>query len=72
MNFLRSLFYSIYWVLKMAVHFYQLQHFNRLNGLEKKRSNSVLRILGNGKSLNEVIDRLESNLVDYMVHMGSQ
>lgn len=26
-----------------------------------------MRILGNGKSLNEVIDRLESNLVDYMV-----
>jgi hypothetical protein len=35
--------------------------------LEWKRSNATLRILGNGQSLNEVLDHFESEFVDYMV-----
>jgi hypothetical protein len=66
-NFFLSLACSIGWLLKMTVHFYQLRLFNRLNMLEWKKPNAALRILGNGKSLNEVLDRLEGEVVDYMV-----
>ena len=51
----------------MAVHFYQLRLFNQLNRLEWKRSNATLRILGNGKSLNGVLDGMNGEFVDYLV-----
>ncbi|MGV8134516.1 MAG: hypothetical protein AB2L20_04825 [Mangrovibacterium sp.] len=67
MNFLLSVLFSVGWSVRMAIHFYQLALFNQLNGLEWKRSNVTLRILGNGKSLNEVLDGMKSEFVDYMV-----
>ncbi len=67
MHFFRSLFYSVGWLLKMMVHSYQLSLFNQLNAKEWKPADVKLRILGNGKSLNEVIGRFEGENVDYMV-----
>jgi hypothetical protein len=62
-----KLFYTLKWVLRIAIHNNQLYFVNHLNKLRFSHSNTLLKILGNGKSLNDVINSFENDSCDFMV-----
>lgn len=63
---LKLLFSSIHGLLLVLLH-NNIFHFNKLNKLRFDKDIKTLKILGNGKSLNENFSKLELNNVDYMV-----
>lgn len=67
MQFIRLLINTLEWVLKIFFHYYQLFLINKLRLLSLSNTNATLKILGNGKSLNESIEQIESETTDIMV-----